>query len=370
MTRSQSIFLKAALGVALLSGPPAAAFAADVPAVTVVGSLTGESRAPGQMALDSKRVLYVADAQNRGILKFDKNGSYLGLLPVPGVVRSVACTADDRIVVSHDSSVNFYTASGTPTGALIGYSFLFPNGIATDPAGNIYVADSKANQVAVFNASGVFVSLFGAKGTGPGQFNFPTDLAYESASQQLAVVDTLNNRVQFFDASGAFKRVVGTPAKLSGPLRFTYPQGIAFDYQNGVRMYVADAFQSSVQVIDLGPLPRFLSYIGAFGTAPGELQHPSDVVFDAATSELLVSDSSGRINIYGISAPGAGDGTDAGSGTGTGSDGTGTGTGTGTGSGTAGGGEPGTAGSQTGTWQYPAGMDCRHARAGSVVCRD
>ena len=369
MTRSQSLLLKAALGVALLSGLPAAGLAAEAPAVTVLGSVTGELRAPGQMALDSKRVLYVADAQNRGVMKFDKNGAYLGLLPVPGVVRSVACTADDRIVVSHDSSVNLYTASGTPVGALIGYSFLFPNGIAIDPAGNIYVADSKANQVAVFSPAGVFVSAFGAKGTGPGQFNFPTDLSYESVSQQLAVADTLNNRVQFFDLSGAFKRVIGTPAKLSGPLKFTYPQGIAFDYQNGVRMYVADAFQSSVQVIDLGPLPRFLAYIGTFGTAPGELQHPSDVLFDSAASELLVSDSNGRINIYGISAAVGADG-GAGSGTGTGAGGSGTETGTGSGTGTAGGGEPGTAGSQNGSWQYPAGVDCRHARAGSVVCRD
>lgn len=369
MTRSQSIFWKGALGLALWFGAPAAGFAAEAPAVTVLGSLSGELRAPGQMALDSGRVLYVADAQRRGVARFDKNGSYLGLIPVSGVVRGVACTSDGRIVVSHDGFVHLYTASGAPAGALSGYGFGLPNGIACDPAGNIYVADSKANQVAVFNASGLFVSAFGAKGTGPGQFNFPTDLAYEVESQQLAVADTMNNRIQFFDASGAFKRVIGSPAKLSGPLRFTYPQGIAFDYANGARMYVADAFQSSVQVIELGPLPRFLSYLGAFGTAPGELQHPSDLVFDAASSELLVSDTSGRINIYRISAPAAGE-SETGSGTGTGSGGSGTGTGTGT-AGTAGGsGEPGTAGSQNGTWQYPAGVDCRHARAGSVVCHD
>ena len=370
MTRSLAIFWKAALGAALLLAP-AAGLAAEIPTVTLVGALTAPLRAPGKMALDSKRVLYVADAQNRGIVKFDRNGACLGLLPIPGVVRSVACTADDRIVVSHDSSVDLYTTSGTKTGTLSGYGFLLPNGIATDPAGNFYVADSKANKVAVFNASGAFVLAFGAKGNGQGEFNFPTAVAWEAASKQLAVADTLNNRIQFFDASGAFKRGVGTPASLSGPLKFTYPLGIAFDYQSGVRMYVADAFQSSVQVIDLGQLPRFLSYIGGYGTAAGELKRPADAIFDAASAEILVSDSTGKINIYGIAAVAAAAGSSAGTGTaggGTGTAGTGaTGTATGTGGG-SGTGTPGASGPAD--WQYPAGVDCRHARAGSLVCRD
>ena len=370
MKRSRSIFWKAALGAALFSLLPATGFAADVPSVTVVGTLTAPLRAPGKMALDSKRVLYVADTQNRGIVKFDTRGGYLALLPIPGVVRSVACTADDRIVVSHDSSVSLYTTSGTWLGALSGYSFLFPNGIATDPAGNFYVADSKANKVAVFDRSGAFVSAFGVKGNGAGEFNYPTALAWEGASGQLAVADTLNNRVQFFDTAGAFKRSVGTPSKLSGPLKFTYPQGIAFDYQGGVRMYVADAFQSSVQVVDLGTLPRFLSYIGAYGLAAGELQRPSDVLYDAATAELLVCDSTGKINIYGISAAAAA-GSTGGTGSAVGQPAAGstdpavTGAGGGDGSGPVTATSPGNPG-----WQYPAGVDCRHARAGSMVCRD
>ena len=57
----------------------------------------------------------------------------------------------------------------------------------------------------------------------------------------------MNNRVQFFDTAGVFKSAIGTPSMLCSQLCFTYPQGIAFDYSSGVRMYVADAFQSSVR---------------------------------------------------------------------------------------------------------------------------
>lgn len=374
MRKSPSTLLKAALFLALLSGLPAAGFAADVPVVSVLGTTTEQLKAPGKIAMDSHGVLYVADTQNRGILKYDNSGTYLVTLPLSGVVHSIAVTADDRIVASMDSAVVILAPNGDLLGKLTGYDFTFANGIANDAAGNFYVCDSKTNKVAVFNPSGAFSFAFGGSGNGQGQLNYPTGISYERVSNQLAVADTLNNRVQFFDTNGNYKRVIGTPANLSGPLKFTYPQGIAFDYMNGPRMYVADAFQSSVQVIDLGVLPRFLSYIGGYGTASGQLQHPSDVLFDAVNSELLVADSSGLINFYSIAAP-AGGGTGGTGGTG-GSGGTGSGgTGDPGGSSGSGGGSttcvPGTAcAKQQQNFLYPTGSDCRHARAGSIMCRD
>jgi hypothetical protein len=287
-------------GLALLAGLAGECRAAAAPAVTILGAITENLRTPAKIALDSAGRIHVADTQNRGVSTFDRYGSFQGRITVPGVVRGVACTADDRIIVSHGSTVTLYDRAGTVLGSLSGFAFQLPTGITTDADGRIYVVDSKANRVAVFSAAGQFSTAFGVAGSRPGQFNFPTAIAYEKISRQLAVADTLNNRVLFFATDGTYKRAVGTPTLLSGPLCFAYPQGIAFDYSAGVRMYVTDTYQSSVQVIELGQVATFLAYIGSYGTAEGQLMRPTDAAFDPLHRRLLVADGSGVIAIYGI----------------------------------------------------------------------
>jgi hypothetical protein len=85
-------------------------------------------------------------------------------------------------------------------------------------------------------------------------------------------------------------------------LMFTSPVAVAFEYNldssAAVRMYIVDAYQGSVKVVDPANL-GFLSYIGTSGTANGQLMVPSDAVYDAANKRLLVVNGFG-ITIYGI----------------------------------------------------------------------
>src|SRR6266567_1394593 len=300
ITRATRMILRSAMSLALLVMTVSAGFAAAVPSVTILGTITENLRAPGKIALNSSGMVYIADAQNRGILEFDGNGKFRGRIKVPGVVRGVASTKNGRIIVSHDNVVTMYNSAGLAVTNLSGFDFSLPNGITTDPAGNIYVVDSKAGKVAIFNEAGQFTGAFGTPGSQAGQLNFPTGIAYEKVSNQVAVADTLNNRVQFFDASGTFKRVIGSRTNLSGPLSFTYPQGIAFDYTSGIRMYVVDTYQSSVQAIDIEAAPVFLTYIGSYGFAEGQFTTPSDVAFDSRSQRLFVVDNRGVIAIFGI----------------------------------------------------------------------
>ena len=95
-------------------------------------------------------------------------------------------------------------------------------------------------------------------------------------------------------------------------MQFAAPVAVAFEYskdQSPVlnRMYVVDAFQGNVQVIDPSGVAAALpvagstkNYIGASGTANGQLMVPSDAVFDAANSRLLVVNGFGNITIFGI----------------------------------------------------------------------
>ncbi|UFS70325.1 NHL repeat-containing protein [Geomonas sp. RF6] len=279
------------------------AYGANAPQVTVAGALGAPVAAPGRICLDDAGGIHVADVQQRGVLSFDGSGRFLNRIEVPGVVRGVAWNGG-RLLVSHDRQVSMYNAAGTEVGSLSGYDFQLPSGIASDAAGNIYVTDSKRNQVVSFAPTGALRYAFGVPGSQGGAFNFPTGIAFNQSSGELAVADTLNHRVQFFDTSGRFRRGIGSPSAPPGPLSFTYPQGIAFDYTSGTRLYVVDTFHSEVKVYDLSGTPRYLSTIGSYGSALGELMQPGEAAFDGRGRRLLVADA-GRVTIFGIDGDGA-----------------------------------------------------------------
>lgn len=75
--------------------------------------------------------------------------------------------------------------------------FVRPNGVAVDDEGNIIVADSRNDRVQVFSCSGDFIHKFGAKGSGPGEFDRPSGICI-SPKGEIIVVDFGNNRVQMF----------------------------------------------------------------------------------------------------------------------------------------------------------------------------
>ncbi len=53
-----------------------------------------------------------------------------------------------------------------------------------------------------------FVTAWGGKGDGPGQFNDPTGIAV--AGGEVFVADARNGRIQVFDLDGNFKRQFGS----------------------------------------------------------------------------------------------------------------------------------------------------------------
>jgi tripartite motif-containing protein 71 len=108
-----------------------------------------------------------------------------------------------------------------------------PMGVATDAAGDVWVADTKNNRIEEFNPQGEYVTKFGSEGTGAGQFNQPHGIAIDTKGN-VWVSDTTNNRIEEFTATGSFIRQAGT----EGAGKLNTPQGIATDASNNV--WVAD----------------------------------------------------------------------------------------------------------------------------------
>ena len=60
------------------------------------------------------------------------------------------------------------------------------------------VCDSENHRVQVFETIGFFVTEFGTKGSGKGEFNYPASAANLSDGR-IVVSDRHNNRIQIFE---------------------------------------------------------------------------------------------------------------------------------------------------------------------------
>jgi DNA-binding beta-propeller fold protein YncE len=155
----------------------------------------------------------------------------------------VCDTEADRIQIfdQHGRPLATFGGFGTKDG-----QFLSPSDIAVDASGNVYVADKYNNRIQKFTADGTFLTKWGSEGSGDGQFGWPDGIAVD-AGGNVYVADTYNNRIQKFTADGTFLIKWGSWGKGNG--QFRGPSGIAVDASGSV--YVADTDNHRPRPLDL-----------------------------------------------------------------------------------------------------------------------
>jgi len=89
-------------------------------------------------------------------------------------------------------------------------------------------------RIVVFDRTGKYLREFGKKGSGPGEFEQPHGLAFDSKGR-LFVADRSNNRIQIVDKSGKF---------LEEWKQFSRPSGIFIDKKGMI--YVADSESGTI----------------------------------------------------------------------------------------------------------------------------
>lgn len=159
-----------------------------------------------------------------------------------------------------------------------------PAGIAYDAtADRLYVSDSAAHRILVYEAGGRFVGSFGANGPAPGEFNYPTHLAL-TKDGLLIVTDTMNFRVQVVDRAGRPLLRFGRVGDGSGD--FASPKGVAADSTGN--LYVVDALFDAVQMF--APDGALLLAFGERGTRAGQFWLPNGM-FVASDDRVYVADA-------------------------------------------------------------------------------
>ncbi len=189
----------------------------------------------------------------------------------------IAQGEDDQILVADSELGRVFRLDrdGKPQGEFGKDLLQRPTGLARDAKrGRIYVADTMAHDVKVFDDAGKWLQTIGQRGDGdrPGDLNFPTHIAF--ADGKLYVSDTMNARVQIFNADGAPVGSLGQRGLFVGNL--VRPKGVALDAEGN--LYVAESNHDYLLIFNRSG--QFLMPLGGTGQEPGKFQQPAGIWSD------------------------------------------------------------------------------------------
>ena len=257
--------------------------------------------APSALAMSPEGGLYVADSGGGVIHLFDyRNRCYRQFGQMgqdQSLQRPVGLTLVGASLYVVDSALHRVCVFGL-TGEFViafGESYLTrPSGIAYHPdRQELYVSDTGAHRIVVFHPSGRYLRTMGSRGTGPGQFNFPTHLWVDSGGR-LLISDTLNYRIQIVSLEEGTFTTWGEHGDRPG--YFGHPGGVATD-RNG-HVYVTDRQFENVQIFDR--YGRILMAFGKEGHDPGDFWLPSGLTIDERNWIYVADTFNKRIQVFEI----------------------------------------------------------------------
>ena len=340
--RSTLIYLVAVMVVALgLLGGPSSGWSAYYG--DYLGSISGGGlNQPAKAAVDAADgSIYVADAGNKAIKKYNSDGSVatgfsitmtgtpVGIA-VSGNYLYVGDDTNDCVWIYNKSTGALTDLSGTGTshklGGASGTALKMPNTITVAPSGHIFVVDGDRDKVYIYNSTGTANSSFGASGSTTSSGTtiyvyYPIGLAMADSTEASGIVtqkfflgDQGNNRVQklsysYNEYTGAittaptFVMNIGTGSGDNFG-KFLRISDVACDNHFN-RLFVLDSLQMVTQIFDYNnvlytnssnPCKTSSNYVAlnyCTSSVSGYLNVPTGLAISATGQKIYVANNQG-----------------------------------------------------------------------------
>lgn len=224
----------------------------------------GRISKPLGIDLDAAGNLYVADVSAKTIMVYDRDGKFLRSLAGPSYFnRLVSVTVDKKGERIYTVDIGGSTASpethrvrvfdahtgnhlfdfgkrGTGPG-----EFNLPRDVAIGKDNKLYVVDGGNFRIQIFDMDGKYIKSFGKIGMHPGDLGRPKEIDTDQAGN-VYVIDSAFANLQIFNPDGQLLMFIGSRSESDGPANFLLPEGIAVD-EDG-RIYVVDQWYRKVEI--------------------------------------------------------------------------------------------------------------------------
>jgi hypothetical protein len=190
------------------------------------------------------------------------------------------------------SGMKFLSKFGS-RGAGAGQFAQGPISVAVDAAGNILASDTYNHRVHKFSPAGVYISSFGSQGLDYGKFSYPTGVV-SGKNGYVYVVDYGNARVQRFDAAGNFLSSFGSRGTGNG--QFQKPDCVAVDSAGNV--HVSDFGNNNIQKFSY--MGSFISKFGGAGNGNGLFgpDSPKDIAVSPSGKIYAADLGNNRVQVF------------------------------------------------------------------------
>lgn len=258
-----------------------------------VGSATRVLGSPVRIAAMDNGPLLVTDYTARSVCMVNRTKlDVLRCFPIEGNPLAVAWV-DGRVYVGNETTgaVEVYNPEGEwqfDLGSGKG-TIKKPTDMAVDEnSRKIFVTDGNEKNIKVFSFNGVWLYTITGTLWGAERLVNPTGIALDAVQGEVFVSDygdpaqRFPARILVFDLDGNYLRSI--PGRAGG---FSRPQGLAVE---GDRLFVADSMLGAILVFDRATGTK-VKTLGSFGSGPGQLMLPLDVLALAATGDVFVTNN-------------------------------------------------------------------------------
>jgi len=258
-----------------------------------MGRSPGSFNRPVGVSVDANGNIYVIDTGNNLLQKFDETGRLLHFIggfgwdkeqfqiPVDLFVYNsldiyVADFENGRIE-RYDKDLNYITSYYSNSNWESRYQFEFPQSVAMSLHGDFFIIDAQNNRITKYNTSFEPELTFGDYDWGQGILQEPSHL-FVSKNDLIYVSDSRAGKILVYDYFGNYIQDFAAQYLSS-------PKGLCLDEQG--HLFVADSKLHRVFVFDKNE--NLLCEFGSLGTKLGAFQEPYDVA--VVREKLYVADS-------------------------------------------------------------------------------